>query len=321
MELDDGVVYQDDPGTSAVMSERISGLANSIYREFERLIRKYDEDVVKELMPLVVAVLENLDTVFAENQEHEVELELLKEDNEQLVTQYEREKALRKHTEERFIEFEDSQEQEKKDLQNHLESLGSHSRQLELKIKNYSDQIGRLEEREAELKREYNSLHLRHTEMIHNYMEHVERIRMQQTVGEASDTGTMGRVRKERPLSLGIFPMSAGGSSLTPDVQGRAETPGMEGWRFNNLSHQRSNASLKDELSDLSQGGSKSVTPMSTTASDLALDSHREDGDAFWKNTEVQAVPGTRSVSAGQTVVLSMKVGLHNMQFHHLYLQ
>ncbi|KAJ3583379.1 hypothetical protein NHX12_018947 [Muraenolepis orangiensis] len=52
MELvEDGVVYQDDPGTSAVMSERVSGLANSIYREFERLIGKYDEDVVKELMP------------------------------------------------------------------------------------------------------------------------------------------------------------------------------------------------------------------------------------------------------------------------------
>uniref|UniRef100_A0A8C1RVA5 C-Jun-amino-terminal kinase-interacting protein 4 n=1 Tax=Cyprinus carpio TaxID=7962 RepID=A0A8C1RVA5_CYPCA len=299
MELDDGVVYQDDPGTSAIMSERVSGLANSIYREFERLIRRYDEDVVKELMPLVVAVLENLDSVFAENQEHEVELELLKEDNEQLITQYEREKALRKHAEEKFIEFEDSQEQEKKDLQNHLESLSSHSRQLELKIKNYADQISRLEEREAELKREYNSLHLRHTEMIHNYMEHVERIRMQQTGGEASDTGTIGRVRKERPLSLGIFPMSGGGTSLTPDVQGRAEAPGTEGWRFSNLSHQRSNTSLKDELSDLSQGGSKSVTPMSTTASDLALDSHREDGEGFWKNTEVQAVPGTRSVSAG----------------------
>lgn len=51
--------------------------------------------------------------------------------------------------------------------------------------------------------------------------------------------------RKERPLSLGIFPMSGGGTSLTPDIQGKAETPGMEGWRFNNLSHQRSNASLK----------------------------------------------------------------------------
>ena len=97
------VVYQDDPagGTSgAMMSERVSGLANSIYREFERLIGRYDEDAVKELMPLVVAVLENLDAVLTENQEHEVELELLKEDNEQLITQYEREKALRKHAEE-----------------------------------------------------------------------------------------------------------------------------------------------------------------------------------------------------------------------------
>lgn len=100
MELEDGALYQDDSGSSAMMSERVSGLASSIYREFERLIIKYDEDVVKELMPLVVAVLENLDAVFAENQEHEVELELLKEDNEQLVTQYEREKALRKGVEE-----------------------------------------------------------------------------------------------------------------------------------------------------------------------------------------------------------------------------
>ncbi|GAA6071417.1 C-Jun-amino-terminal kinase-interacting protein 3 isoform X1 [Tachysurus ichikawai] len=96
----DEVVYQDDYGSVPVMSERVSGLANSIYREFERLIRTYDEDSVKELMPLVVNVLENLDAVLTENQEHEVELELLKEDNEQLITQYEREKALRKQAEE-----------------------------------------------------------------------------------------------------------------------------------------------------------------------------------------------------------------------------
>lgn len=101
MELQlDEVVYQDDYGSVSVMSERVSGLANSIYREFERLIHSYDEEVVKELMPLVVNVLENLDAVLTENQEHEVELELLKEDNEQLITQYEREKALRKQAEE-----------------------------------------------------------------------------------------------------------------------------------------------------------------------------------------------------------------------------
>uniref|UniRef100_A0A665UFZ8 C-Jun-amino-terminal kinase-interacting protein 4 n=1 Tax=Echeneis naucrates TaxID=173247 RepID=A0A665UFZ8_ECHNA len=290
MELEDGVVYQDDPGTSAMMSERVSGLASSIYREFERLIGKYDEDVVKELMPLVVAVLENLDSVFAENQEHEVELELLKEDNEQLITQYEREKALRKHAEEKFIEFEDTHEQEKKDLQNHVDRMESHSRQLELKIKNYADQIGRLEEREVELKKEYNSLHQRHTEMIHNYMEHVERIKMQQ-ISETSESSTVSRVRRERPLSLGIFPSSGGPSLLIPDPQTKAETLGTEGWRFTDPTHPRSNTSLKDELSDFA--GSKSVTPMSTTTSDM----EREDGNS--KSTEVQAAPGTRSISVG----------------------
>uniref|UniRef100_A0A8C7MRB6 C-Jun-amino-terminal kinase-interacting protein 4 n=1 Tax=Oncorhynchus kisutch TaxID=8019 RepID=A0A8C7MRB6_ONCKI len=287
MELEDGVVYQDDPGTSAMMSERVSGLANSIYREFEKLIGKYDEDVVKELMPLVVAVLENLDSVFAENQEHEVELELLKEDNEQLITQYEREKALRKHAEEKFMEFEDSQEQEKKDLQNHVGRMESHSRQLELKIKNYADQIGRMEERESELKKEFNSLHQRHTEMIHNYMEHVEL-----TCLFCPLQMIHNNTEKERPMSLGVFPMSGGGAVLTPDLQARSETPGAEAWRFNDLENPRSNASLKDELSDL---GPKSVTLMSTTASDVAMEGEGPNS----KSMELLAALGNRSISVG----------------------
>uniref|UniRef100_A0AAQ5Z0L0 C-Jun-amino-terminal kinase-interacting protein 4 n=1 Tax=Amphiprion ocellaris TaxID=80972 RepID=A0AAQ5Z0L0_AMPOC len=259
MELDDVVLYQDDSGNSAMMSERVSGLASSIYREFERLIEKYDEDVVKELMPLVVAVLENLDSVFAVNQEHEVELELLKEDNEQLVTQYEREKALRKHVEERYIVFEDSQEGEKKDLQCRLVTLESHTRQLELKTKNYADQISRLEEREAELKKEYNALHQRHTEMIHSYMEHLERTKHQHAMmtAESSDTGTPARTRKERPISMGIFQLP-GTDGVTPDVRrGPVDTPS-EPWRFNNLSHPCSNTSLKDELAHVNRGSPKS---------------------------------------------------------------
>lgn len=261
MELDDVVLYQDDSGNSTMMSERVSGLASSIYREFERLIEKYDEDVVKELMPLVVAVLENLDSVFAVNQEHEVELELLKEDNEQLVTQYEREKALRKHTEERYIALEDSQDGEKKDLQCRLVTLESHTRQLELKTKNYADQISRLEEREAELKKEYNALHQRHTEMIHSYMEHLERTKHQHAAmtAEPSDTGTSVRTRKERPVSMGLFQLPAA-DGMTPDLHREPVDTPSEPWRFNNLSHPRSNTSLKDELSQLNCGSSKSNT-------------------------------------------------------------
>nr|XP_019938810.1 PREDICTED: C-Jun-amino-terminal kinase-interacting protein 4-like isoform X2 [Paralichthys olivaceus] len=248
MELDDVVLYQDDSGNSAMMSERVSGLASSIYREFERLIERYGEDVVKELMPLVVAVLENLDSVFAVNQEHEVELELLKEDNEQLVTQYEREKALRKHAEERYITLEDSQDGEKKDLQRQLVTLESHTRQLELKAKNYAEHISRLDEREAEIKKEYNTLHQRHTEMIHSYMEHLERTKHQHAVtpAEPTDTGTVTstRSRKERPISMGLFQLP-GTEGMTPDPQRVPVDTPSDPWRFNNLSHPRSNTSLK----------------------------------------------------------------------------
>ena len=61
-----------------VMSERVSQLAAGIYQEFERMLKKYDEDVVKDLMPLVVSVLESLDDSAMKNQENEVELELLR---------------------------------------------------------------------------------------------------------------------------------------------------------------------------------------------------------------------------------------------------
>ncbi|XP_028935720.1 C-Jun-amino-terminal kinase-interacting protein 4 isoform X2 [Ornithorhynchus anatinus] len=317
MELEDGVVYQEEPGgAGAVMSERVSGLAGSIYREFERLIGRYDEEVVKELMPLVVAVLENLDSVFAQDQEHQVELELLRDDNEQLITQYEREKALRKHAEEKFIEFEDSQEQEKKDLQIRVESLESQTRQLELKAKNYADQIGRLEEREAELKKEYNALHQRHTEMIHNYMEHLERTKLHQLTGtDQLESTAHSRIRKERPISLGLFPLPAGDALLTPDTQKGGETPGSEHWKFHELSQPRSHTSLKDELSDVSQGGSKSTTPASTAPSDgaaLPVDTPlKEENEGFAKTADapgqtdaskhidVQAAQETRTVSTG----------------------
>uniref|UniRef100_A0A8C2UKI3 Sperm associated antigen 9 n=1 Tax=Coturnix japonica TaxID=93934 RepID=A0A8C2UKI3_COTJA len=320
MELADGVVYQEDPGGPgpAMMSERVSGLAGSIYREFERLIGRYDEEVVAELMPLVVAVLENLDSVCAHSQETSVELELLRDDNEQLLTQYEREKALRKQAEEKFIEFEDSQEQEKKDLQTRVEALESQTRQLELKAKNYADQISRLEEREAELKKEYNALHSRHTEMIHNYMEHLERTKLHQlTGGDQLESTTHSRIRKERPISLGIFPLPPGDALLTPEAQREAgETPGSEHWKFHELSQPRSHTSLKDELSDVSQAGSKTTTPASTAASDVpalpAETPQKEDAEGFAKgsdmqnekpdvskNIEVQVAQETRNVSTG----------------------
>ncbi|NXN09894.1 JIP4 protein, partial [Indicator maculatus] len=218
----------------------------------------------------------------------------------------------------KFIEFEDSQEQEKKDLQTRVEALESQTRQLELKAKNYADQISRLEEREAELKKEYNALHSRHTEMIHNYMEHLERTKLHQlSGGDQLESTTHSRIRKERPISLGIFPLPPGDVLLTPEAQREAgETPGSEHWKFQELSQPRSHTSLKDELSDVSQAGSKSTTPASAAPADVpvlpAETPPREDVERPAKNTEVpserldegknievQVAQETRNVSTG----------------------
>ena len=90
-------------------------------------------------MPLIVNVLENLDFAITEAQEMEVEAELLKEDNEQLVTQYEREKNLRKATDQRLLELEDTFEAERKEATVKVGSLTSIVKMFELKAKNSQD--------------------------------------------------------------------------------------------------------------------------------------------------------------------------------------
>ncbi|XP_029327557.1 C-Jun-amino-terminal kinase-interacting protein 3 isoform X16 [Mus caroli] len=298
IQMDEGggvVVYQDDYCSGSVMSERVSGLAGSIYREFERLIHCYDEEVVKELMPLVVNVLENLDSVLSENQEHEVELELLREDNEQLLTQYEREKALRKQAEEKFIEFEDALEQEKKELQIQVEHYEFQTRQLELKAKNYADQISRLEERESEMKKEYNALHQRHTEMIQTYVEHIERSKMQQVGGSGQTESSLpGRSRKERPTSLNVFPLADGmcpNDEMSESGQSSAAaTPSTTGTKSNTPTSSVPSAAvtpLNESLQPLGDYGS--VTKNNKQA--------REKRNS--RNMEVQVTQEMRNVSIG----------------------
>ncbi|XP_054462974.1 C-Jun-amino-terminal kinase-interacting protein 3 [Anoplopoma fimbria] len=309
MELQiDEVVYQDDYGSGSVMSERVSGLANSIYREFERLIRSYDEEVVKELMPLVVNVLENLDGVLTENQEHEVELELLKEDNEQLITQYEREKALRKQAEEKFIEFEDALEAEKKDLQVQVEFLELQGKQQELKTKNYSDQITRLEERESDMKKEYNALHQRHTEMIQTYVEHIERSKMQQAGSNSqSEAPGCGRTKAERPPSLSLYPSGEG--MVRGGLGGARMMPGKDIW-------QEDGSESDSVAATPSSTGSQSNTPTSSVPSDtvtpinegfvpqsecdaMRAGNRRKGAKRLSRNMEVQVSQETRNVSIG----------------------
>lgn len=183
------------------------------------MIQRYDEDVVKTLMPLLVNVLECLDSAYQNNQEQDVELELLREDNEQLVTQYEREKNARKQAEQKLLETEDLAEQENKELASRLESLESIVRMLELKHKNSMDHSSRLEERENELKKEYSKLHDRYTELFKTHVDHMERAKIMMgnsnhsQVSAASERMDLHRSRL-MPLPRSSGPVSYGFTSL-----------------------------------------------------------------------------------------------------------
>ncbi|XP_049784106.1 C-Jun-amino-terminal kinase-interacting protein 4 isoform X5 [Schistocerca cancellata] len=251
MDMEQETVYGTHEDSHVVMSEKVQSLAGSIYQEFEKMISKYDEDVVKDLMPLVVNVLECLDLSYTENQEHEVELELLREDNEQLVTQYEREKQLRKSSEQKLLELEDAGEDERKDLHSKIESLESIVRMLELKAKNSSDHVARLEEKEQEQKREYAKLHERYTELFKTHMDYMERTKMLMGSAERLE----GAVRGGRPsMTLGPLTRSAGPTSFGfASLEQGPRSVGSPGDYIIPVSppdSNHSNTSLRNELQD-----------------------------------------------------------------------
>jgi hypothetical protein len=78
------------------MSDMVQSMAAQIYAEFERLIASYGDKVVEGLMPQLVGILENWNKAIREKQDIQLELDVTKEDNDQLLAEYEKEKQLRK---------------------------------------------------------------------------------------------------------------------------------------------------------------------------------------------------------------------------------
>ncbi|XP_031369569.1 JNK-interacting protein 3 isoform X4 [Apis dorsata] len=266
IQMDQETVYGTHEDSHVVMSEKVQSLAGSIYQEFEKMIARYDEDVVKDLMPLLVNVLECLDISYTENQEREVELELLREDNEQLVTQYEREKQLRKTSDQKLLELEDVAEDERKELLSKIDSLESIVRMLELKTKNSHDHgtnygslssslhrtslyIVRLEEKEAELKREYTRLHERYTELFKTHVDYMERTKMLVGSTERLENSTSGRGPSRLP-SLGLTHMSRSSGPLSYGFQSLEASINAEDIQQENPSNAVAN--LRTEMLDSS---------------------------------------------------------------------
>ena len=88
---------------------------------------------------MIVNVLESLDLQLIETQQLQVELELMKDDNDQLISAFEKEKAVKKRLEQQLFEYEFHSDEEKQKLNQKIHSLESTVKMMELKSKNAND--------------------------------------------------------------------------------------------------------------------------------------------------------------------------------------
>ncbi|KPM07010.1 JNK-interacting protein 3-like protein [Sarcoptes scabiei] len=178
--------------SSHVVSEKVQNLASQIYHELQKILTRYndDEEAVSGLMQLIINVLESLDLALIENQQLQVDLELCKDDNEQLVQAFEKEKQSKKKIEQRLFENEFTAEEEKQHFQQRIDSLANIVKMLELKAKNSSDHSTRLEEKETEMKKEYSKLHERYTELLRSHCDLMERVKIMFGTDESTNSNT-----------------------------------------------------------------------------------------------------------------------------------
>ncbi|KAM7372207.1 hypothetical protein PAMP_009390 [Pampus punctatissimus] len=158
------------------------------------------------------------------------------------------------------------------------------------------------------MKKEYNALHQRHTEMIQTYVGHIERSKLQQTGSNSqSDVPGCGRTKAERPPSLSLYPSGEG--MVRGGLGGARMMPGKDIW-------QEDGSESDSVAATPSSTGSKSNTPTSSVPSatvtpinegyhpqtefeGMQAGNRRKSAKRLSRNMEVQVSQETRNVSIG----------------------
>ncbi|CAF3403031.1 unnamed protein product [Rotaria sp. Silwood1] len=187
-----------------LLSETVTTLASNVYNELERIIKNFGENSVKDLMPVMISTLESLDSALNEREVSKLEIESLKEQNEQLFQQYEREKGFHKEYQQRYLQVEDHLEEMKRENDEKLQSLESIVKIFEIKARNAADHVARLEEKENEMKTEYKRLHERYCELFKAHCDYMERTKIlygTDRLDQLSTTHNVPRSRGNLPLT------------------------------------------------------------------------------------------------------------------------
>lgn len=136
-----------------IMNDKVQNLATTVYQEFEKMITSYDDNVVKNLMPIVVEMLESLESAYVKTDELEIQLEMMAEEFEQLESEYQKEKKLRMGAAERHLELVDTLEAHQEESNSKLNSLNSVIKTYETKVNGLETQTN-LSDQEKQEKRD-----------------------------------------------------------------------------------------------------------------------------------------------------------------------
>uniref|UniRef100_A0A3P8SMD3 Si:dkey-17m8.1 n=1 Tax=Amphiprion percula TaxID=161767 RepID=A0A3P8SMD3_AMPPE len=149
----------------------VSEEAGKLYSELQTVIETHGEGVVESLVPIFVWVLEGLASCKSQLRDREEEAEKEKSEREELLERYQAERALRKESQERYLELDDQIEQERRAMRMREKERERRERDLEKKAREQADQLVALEEQKVNLSRELSSLRLTHTKLGHTYRE------------------------------------------------------------------------------------------------------------------------------------------------------
>ncbi|XP_030604800.1 C-Jun-amino-terminal kinase-interacting protein 3 isoform X1 [Archocentrus centrarchus] len=153
----------------------VSEEAGKLYSELQTVIETHGESVVESLVPIFVWVLEGLATCKAQLRDREEEAEREKAEREELLERYHAEKALRKETQERYLELDDQTEQERRAMRGREKERERRERDLEKKARQQADQLVALEEQKANVSRELSTLRNTHNKLALTYRELLEK--------------------------------------------------------------------------------------------------------------------------------------------------
>ncbi|XP_076010757.1 C-Jun-amino-terminal kinase-interacting protein 4 isoform X2 [Genypterus blacodes] len=152
----------------------VSEEAGKLYSELQTVIETHGADVVESLVPILVWVLEGLASCRAQLREREEEADREKSEKEELLERYKAEKALRKESQERYLELDDQIEQERRAMRGRDAEKERRQRTLETKARMQADQLVALEDQKANLSRELSTLKHTNNKLTITYRELLE---------------------------------------------------------------------------------------------------------------------------------------------------